>query len=93
MTRWSWRRGRVDPVRRRESGPRVTSWPEGALVRSATCIDGEVDLFVNCTPLFDYGIGVGTWDYVGGGYEVASCTSDQWWSDEGATPPESEDPQ
>jgi GH15 family glucan-1,4-alpha-glucosidase len=45
----------------------------GALVRTATCIEGQVDVFLNCMPLFDYGRTVGTWEYAGDGYEVATC--------------------
>ncbi|HEX4220298.1 MAG TPA: trehalase-like domain-containing protein, partial [Acidimicrobiales bacterium] len=45
----------------------------GALVRTATCIEGQVDVFVDCLPLFDYGRSVGTWEYAGDGYNVATC--------------------
>jgi GH15 family glucan-1,4-alpha-glucosidase len=45
----------------------------GLLVRMATCISGQVDLMLDCMPLFDYGRLPGTWSYHGGGYGVASC--------------------
>ena len=43
------------------------------LVRTATCISGQVDLMLDCMPLFDYGRHSGTWSYQGPGYGVASC--------------------
>jgi GH15 family glucan-1,4-alpha-glucosidase len=45
----------------------------GMLVRTATCISGQVDLMLDCMPLFDYGRSSGTWSYQGPGYGVASC--------------------
>ncbi len=45
----------------------------GMLVRTATCISGEVDLMLDCMPLFDYGRNSGTWTYESAGYGVASC--------------------
>jgi GH15 family glucan-1,4-alpha-glucosidase len=45
----------------------------GALVRTATCIDGQVDVMTLCMPLFNYGQGVGAWSYEGDGYETAVC--------------------
>ncbi len=43
------------------------------LVRSALCIDGHVDVEVQCMPLFDYGRAVGMWEYSGEGYDSARC--------------------
>ena len=48
----------------------------GILVRTATCISGQVDLMLDCMPLFDYGRFVGAWSYRGDGYGVASCVCD-----------------
>jgi alpha,alpha-trehalase len=45
----------------------------GLLVRTATCISGQVDLLLDCMPLFDYGRDSGTWSYRGTGYGIASC--------------------
>jgi alpha,alpha-trehalase len=45
----------------------------GLLVRTATCISGQIDLRLDCMPLFDYGREPGTWSYQGAGYGVASC--------------------
>jgi alpha,alpha-trehalase len=47
----------------------------GLLVRTATCISGQVDLMLDCMPLFDYGRDAGTWSYHGAGYDVASCVA------------------
>jgi alpha,alpha-trehalase len=38
---------------------------EGVLLRIATCIDGDVDVVLNCLPLFDYGREPGMWSYAG----------------------------
>jgi len=40
----------------------------GILLRTATCIDGHVDLVVDCLPIFDYGLMGNTMEYVGDGY-------------------------
>jgi alpha,alpha-trehalase len=45
----------------------------GLLIRTATCISGQVDLMLDCMPLFDYGRVAGHWSYHGAGYDVASC--------------------
>jgi len=45
----------------------------GMLVRKATCIAGQVDLMLDCMPLFDYGQTPGTWSYGGTGYGEATC--------------------
>jgi GH15 family glucan-1,4-alpha-glucosidase len=35
----------------------------GTLVRTATCIGGQVEVVVNCMPLFEYGSVAGEWSY------------------------------
>jgi alpha,alpha-trehalase len=40
----------------------------GCLLRVATCIDGQVDIEVDCIPNFDYGRRGGHWEYTGSGY-------------------------
>jgi GH15 family glucan-1,4-alpha-glucosidase len=40
----------------------------GSLLRVATCIDGQVDIAVDCIPNFDYGRRGGQWEYTGSGY-------------------------
>jgi GH15 family glucan-1,4-alpha-glucosidase len=43
------------------------------LLRTAKCIAGQVDLMLDCMPLFDYGRSPGTWSYHGSGYDAAAC--------------------
>jgi alpha,alpha-trehalase len=45
----------------------------GMLVRKATCIAGQVDLMLDCMPLFDYGQRPGAWSYSGAGYGEVRC--------------------
>ncbi|MFD4181625.1 glycoside hydrolase family 15 protein [Rhodococcus sp. NPDC058514] len=45
------------------------------LVRTATCIEGSVEITVNCIPLFDYGQTTGAWSYTGDGYQSATCAA------------------
>ena len=40
----------------------------GILLRTATCIDGHVEVVVDCLPIFDYGRVGNTMEYVGDGY-------------------------
>jgi GH15 family glucan-1,4-alpha-glucosidase len=44
----------------------------GTLVRTATCIEGRVEVVVNCLPLFEYGTTAGQWRYDGDGYQTAT---------------------
>jgi GH15 family glucan-1,4-alpha-glucosidase len=44
---------------------------EGALVRIATCIDGQVEVAFTCLPAFDYGRDPCGWSYSGDGYNEA----------------------
>jgi GH15 family glucan-1,4-alpha-glucosidase len=41
------------------------------LVRIMRCVDGAVDVVVECEPFFDYGRRAASWRYAGQGYEVA----------------------
>ena len=43
----------------------------GTLLRVATCISGNVEVFANCSPSFDYGSVVGNWEYAGDDYHTA----------------------
>ena len=45
----------------------------GMLVRTATCISGQVDLMLDCMPLFDYGRAPGAWEYRGDDYGEVAC--------------------
>jgi GH15 family glucan-1,4-alpha-glucosidase len=46
----------------------------GMLVRRATCIAGQVDVMLDCMPLFDYGRSPGVWNYSAADYGHATCT-------------------
>jgi alpha,alpha-trehalase len=45
------------------------------LLRTVGCLEGELDLVLECEPAFDYGRQRGTWRYAGSGYGVAKCVS------------------
>jgi GH15 family glucan-1,4-alpha-glucosidase len=63
MTRSSQQARR--PAYRRAPGETVAA---GSLLRVATCIDGQVELTIDCIPNFDYGRRGGTWAYPSEGY-------------------------
>ena len=44
---------------------------EHMLVRAVRCIQGQVDVVLNCEPVFDYGRTDARWEYSGRGYEEA----------------------
>jgi GH15 family glucan-1,4-alpha-glucosidase len=44
-----------------ESTPIVSHESDHSLLRSITCIDGQVDVEMECLPRFDYGRGAATW--------------------------------
>jgi GH15 family glucan-1,4-alpha-glucosidase len=48
---------------------------EGVLLRVATCIDGDVEVVLNCVPQFDYGREPGMWSYSGEGFGQTQVTS------------------
>ena len=48
--------------------------PTGTLLRLATCIEGRVEVALNCVPVFDYGAKTGGWSYDGDGYESMTVT-------------------
>ena len=48
----------------------------GMLVRTAKCISGQVDIMMDCMPLFDYARTAGSWEYAGSGYGAATCLAD-----------------
>jgi alpha,alpha-trehalase len=71
MDRWAGTE-RIEGYRR----PPADYAAKGALVRTATCIAGQIDLMLDCMPLFDYGRNAGTWSYTGPAYGQASCLLD-----------------
>jgi alpha,alpha-trehalase len=48
---------------------------KGMLVRTVSCITGQVDIMLDCMPLFDYGRTPGSWEYQGDGYAAATCST------------------
>ncbi len=49
---------------------------EHVLLRTARCVNGEVQVVLDCNPMFDYGRTVARWDYDGGGYGEAVADAD-----------------
>src|SRR6185295_18034465 len=47
------------------------------LVRLIRCVNGEVQVTLDCEPRFDYGRIPGRWEYTGTAYHEAVCTSDE----------------
>jgi GH15 family glucan-1,4-alpha-glucosidase len=43
------------------------------LLRTVRCVNGEVQLTLDCEPVFDYGRELGQWTYADGGYHVGIC--------------------
>ena len=39
------------------------------LIRTATCLHGNVDVLLNCEPSFDYGRVDAEWEYAGDAYD------------------------
>lgn len=63
--------GRMEHYRRPPSGFVAL----GALVRTAVCLEGTVELTTNCLPLFDYGRTPGSWRYSADGYGSARAAA------------------
>jgi GH15 family glucan-1,4-alpha-glucosidase len=49
---------------------------EGVLLRLFRCLDGFVDVEIDCHPGFDYGRGRGTWRHIGDSYGDAVCEAE-----------------
>ncbi len=50
--------------------------PEHILLRTVRCVNGSVELVMDCEPVFDYGRVPGQWTYVGDGYgEVVAAAA------------------
>jgi GH15 family glucan-1,4-alpha-glucosidase len=45
-------------------------------VRLARCVNGEVQLNLDCEPVFDYGRTRGRWEYLDGGYHQGVCRAE-----------------
>jgi GH15 family glucan-1,4-alpha-glucosidase len=48
---------------------------ERVLLRTVRCLQGTVDLALECEPAFDYGRARGTWRHIGSGYGQAEVTA------------------
>jgi alpha,alpha-trehalase len=46
------------------------------LLRLIRCVNGEVQVTLDCEPSFDYGRLTGTWEYSGPGYHEAACRAE-----------------
>jgi GH15 family glucan-1,4-alpha-glucosidase len=60
---------RVAPYRR----PPTDYEAEGILLRTIRCVNGEMQLDLDCEPVFDYGRRLGRWEHDGPGYQRAIC--------------------
>src|ERR687890_1804633 len=45
--------------------------PEHVLLRMLTCVNGELQVALECQPMFDYGRGAARWSFEGDGYHEA----------------------
>ena len=46
------------------------------LLRTVRCVNGEMQLVIDCEPVFDYGRKLGTWEYRGEGYHELECKAE-----------------
>ena len=69
--------GKTDVHHRRPDYHRAPtdSGATGVLLRTATCLSGQVEMMVDCAPFFDYGATEGTWSYGNEGYESMSVAA------------------
>jgi GH15 family glucan-1,4-alpha-glucosidase len=49
---------------------------EHILLRTVRCVNGEVQLSIDCEPVFDYGLKIGQWEYTESGYHQGICRGD-----------------
>ena len=47
------------------------------LLRLIRCVNGEVQVTLDCEPRFEYGLANGAWEYTGAGYHQAVCRCEQ----------------
>jgi alpha,alpha-trehalase len=66
-----WRHER--PGRNRHRRPPTDYDAEHILLRTVRCVNGEVQLTLDCEPAFDYGRQRGQWSYTDRGYHQAVC--------------------
>ena len=63
------------------------SFPQGTMLRIATCYSGRVEVQIDCLPLFDYGLNAGEWSYDGSGYDRLDLTHGDLSLDDGEQRP------
>jgi GH15 family glucan-1,4-alpha-glucosidase len=51
---------------------------EHVLLRTMRCVNGSVEIQLECDPIFDYGRRYAQWEYVGSGYNEAVATVEGW---------------
>jgi GH15 family glucan-1,4-alpha-glucosidase len=51
---------------------------EHVLLRTMRCVNGSVEVHLECDPIFDYGRRYATWEYVGNGYNEATASAEGW---------------
>jgi GH15 family glucan-1,4-alpha-glucosidase len=49
---------------------------EHTLLRIVRCVNGEMQLTIDCEPVFNYGADLGHWEYTEAGYHQGLCRSD-----------------
>jgi GH15 family glucan-1,4-alpha-glucosidase len=68
---------RDDEPRRDEHRRAPTDYDaEHVLLRTVRCVNGEMQLVIDCEPVFDYGRTLGRWSYTGQGYRQGVCRAD-----------------
>ena len=48
------------------------------LLRTVRCVNGSVEIQLECDPIFDYGRRYANWEYVGDGYGEAVASAEGW---------------
>jgi alpha,alpha-trehalase len=71
VCRWYHDQGRSPAWRRAPTDHE----PEHVLLRTVRCVNGSVELVMDCEPVFDYGRIPARWAYVGDGYGEAVATA------------------
>ncbi|MGH9179959.1 MAG: glycoside hydrolase family 15 protein [Acidimicrobiales bacterium] len=69
---WYHGRERLGAQRR----PPTDHEAEGVLVRSVKCVNGSVDVSLECEPAFDYGLHPARWEYTGDGFGQAEASAE-----------------
>ena len=68
---------RHDEERSRTQRRPPTDYDAGhVLLRMVRCVNGEMQLTLQCEPVFDYGRELGTWSYGESGYRLGVCRSE-----------------